>query len=255
MNSTHAGDAFESDGVPLLTRSDATVYHATYEELAPIAAYRGRPDLLLVDAPYSDRTHSASAELEALDRSPLSYEAWTPTTVAHFVHTWEPLTLGWFCTLTDHILAPYWAGQLEACGRYVFSPIACTVPGSRVRLQGDGPAQWSVWLVVARPRTAPWSCWGALPGAYVVPRHYRQNEPEAVPGAKPLWLVEQIVRDYSREGELVCDPCCGGGTTPVAAAYNDRRSLSGDAILEHAQRTADALGRIARAPLTEGPYR
>lgn len=45
-------------------------------------------------------------------------------------------------------------------------------------------------------------------------------------GGKPLGLVSRLVRDYSKEGDLVLDPFAGAGTTAVAALLNKRRFLA-----------------------------
>lgn len=221
-------------------------------------------DALIVDAPYSARTHGGHdsgtgsvnrsdvgrakadgrIELGAQRRS-INYEAWTPEDVAAFVASWAPRTRGWFVSITDTVLAPAWADALEAAGRYVFSPLACVEPGSRVRLTGDGPAQWSCWCVVARPTSPQFFRWGSLPGAYVVPAGMREAGAarKAVVGGKSLWLMQALVRDYSRAGELVCDPCAGGGTTLLAAAIEGRRAVGAEALPEH---VAKAERRFAR---------
>ena len=45
------------------------------------------------------------------------------------------------------------------------------------------------------------------------------------PTAKPLELVEWLVRTYSNPGDFVLDPFVGSGTTLAAAMLNDRRGL------------------------------
>jgi site-specific DNA-methyltransferase (adenine-specific) len=49
-----------------------------------------------------------------------------------------------------------------------------------------------------------------------------------IKGGKPLWLMQQLVRDYSRPGDLVCDPCAGGATTLIAAAIEGRRAVGAE---------------------------
>jgi hypothetical protein len=151
------------------------IHHLPHEALAAMLAPIGGVDTVIVDAPYSARTHGAhdvgTADLpDGSDRREIDYSFWTPEDVTRFVEVWHPLTAGWIVSLTDTNLAPAWTAALEATGRYVFSPVACVEPGSRVRVAGDGPAQWSVWAIVARPRREPFSKWGSLPGAYVVPQ-------------------------------------------------------------------------------------
>jgi hypothetical protein len=235
-------------------------------------------DLLCVDAPYSEKTHkghddgaatshraqswaskvreekrppkrrNAAAERAWAERGnarkAINYAFWTPADVDQFVDFWAPRTRGWFVSLTDDQLAPAWAAALTRHKRLTFSPIACVEPGSRVRMVGDGPSQWSCWLVVARPKRAPFSKWGALPGAYVVPPGLNprpMNGGKQVVGGKPLWLMERLVEDYSRPGDLVVDPCCGAGTSLVAALRHGRRAMGVDVLPEHAELAREAI--------------
>jgi len=212
-------------------------------------------DALIVDAPYSERTHGGhdtGAEqagyragdggsesdtrrmrvdrrtgtvyaVGGANRRSITYTGWSPDDVAEFVSHWAPRVRWWIVTITDHVLAPVWADALSDAGRYVFAPLPWVAPGSRVRLAGDGPSCWTCWIVVARPRGAPYSTWGTLPGAYV----YTQDR-DAVIGGKPLALMRALVRDYSRPGDLICDPCAGGGTTLLAARIEGRRWIGAE---------------------------
>lgn len=105
----------------------------------------------------------------------------------------------------------------------MFAPLPLVETGSRVRLTGDGPSSWSCWVIVARPRTPEFVRWGTLPGAYV-----QKNERKAVMGGKPLGIMRSIVRDYTRPGDLVCDPCMGGCTTGLAALSEGRRFVGSE---------------------------
>ena len=204
-------------------------------------------DALIVDAPYSARTHTGhdSATSTSNDnayRMPLDYAAWGRDDVFAFVASWAPRVRGWFVSITDHCLAAHWEDAYKASGLYAFSPLACVVPGSRVRQLGDGPAQWATWAMVARPRNAAFAKWGALDGAYVQPAG--QERAQFVTGGKPLWLMRSLVRDYSRPGDLICDPCAGGGTTLLAAAMEGRRAIGSECMPEHYE--------IARKRLAKG---
>lgn len=215
---------------------------------------------MIVDAPYSDRTHGAYRQMAEVGRQAINYACWTADDVRAFVESWAPRTRGWFVTLTDHKLAPIWEDALEAQERYVFSPLACMEPGSRVRLCGDGPAQWSVWAVVARPKTRAAQQWGALPGGYVIPasegwRGAKNKDGRAgVMGGKPLWLMRALVRDYSRPGDLICDPCAGAATTLLAARIEGRSAIGAECDEKH---FAIAQKRLARgytpSLFAEGP--
>jgi DNA modification methylase len=48
------------------------------------------------------------------------------------------------------------------------------------------------------------------------------------PGATPAWVVWNLLERYTREGDLVVDPFCGGGTTIDVARSLERRALGYD---------------------------
>ena len=191
-------------------------------------------DALIVDAPYGARVHKnagidvgTSGSGDGRSRRPISYDHWTPVHVGQAVHFLAPRTRGWFCTITSHDLIDAWSDCLAAEGRCVFAPVPIVIPGMSVRLAGDGPSSEAVYMVVARPRSITFARWGTLPGFYVVQHgDPRRRSPRI--GGKPLGLMERIVGDYSRKGDLVCDPCAGAGTTLLAAARTGRRSIGSE---------------------------
>ena len=78
---------------------------------------------------------------------------------------------------------------------------------------------------MVRMRALSYEHWTAIDvrnGAYVVNR-----DPGHI-GGKPLQLMHAIVRDYTRPGDLVCDPCAGHGTTLRAAAAHGRRAIGAE---------------------------
>ena len=212
------------------TDGTSSLYHATWAELADVVREQGGCDAVIVDAPYSERTHAGhdaiSEKAVALGRRALNYEPWTDADVGAFVAAWSPLARGWLVSLTDDVLAQAWRARLADAGRCSFAPLPLVQFGSRVRLSGDGPSSITTQIVVARPRTREYSTWGTLPGAYVQPPGAAER-PVWVGGKTP-WATRALVRDYSRPGDLVVDPCAGAGTTAVAARFEGRRFIIGD---------------------------
>lgn len=205
----------------------------------------GEVDTLISDPPYSERTHDGQQHGRrsgtkrgyreptngaSISTRGLGYQAMTDADVTAFCDTWSPRVRGWIAVFTDSELYPAWRDALRMRDRYVFAPLACVQSGMNVRLAGDGPSNWTTWLVVARPRSM--RAWGTLPGAYVGSQHTPGFDvargDERVPGAKPLWLMRALVRDYSRPGNLIVDPCAGGATTLLAAAMEGRRAVGAE---------------------------
>ncbi|MGD9689948.1 MAG: site-specific DNA-methyltransferase [Phycisphaerales bacterium] len=69
------------------------------------------------------------------------------------------------------------------------------------------------------------------------------RERAGYPTQKPLALLERLVRACCPPSGLVLDPCCGSGTTLVAAARLQRRALGFDAS---AEAVALSRSRLAR---------
>ncbi len=200
-------------------------------------------DALICDPPYGARTHkSAPSERYDdynVDACTPSYSAWGPDDVSAFVSSWSGRCRGWMVALTSHDLVPAWEAAYEIADRYCFAPIPCVMRGMSVRMAGDGPSSWTVFAVVARPRSKGFATWGSLDGAYTGPR-----PAEAGGGrGKPPWLMNALVRDYSKPGDLVCDPFAGWGSTLAAAIANGRRAIGAE--IDSAA-FAEARRRLAR---------
>ena len=112
---------------------------------------------------------------------------------------------------------------MDAAGLTTFYPLPILMPGMTVRLMGDGPSLWSVYLNVGRPKTL--KNWGTLPGGYSGPPGRNKHI-----GGKPLWLMDAIARDYSRPNDIICDPCAGHATTLIAAAGQGRQAIGAEVI-------------------------
>lgn len=203
-------------------------------------------DAIVVDPPYGQDTHEGhndgaeqmvSATGQAT-RADVTYAHWTGDDVHAFVSSWAPRCRGWFACMTSDDLITHYKAAYRAANLYAFAPLP--VIQKRPRLLGDGPPSWTVYLMVARPRSIEFTReHKKRPGAY-----FSQTERLGiVAGAKPIDLMRAVVRDYSKPGELVCDPCAGGGTTLLAASIEGRRTIGAEL---DASTHAKAIARLAR---------
>jgi len=242
---THTG---HNDGATSLNRARAHVARMR-ERVA-----RGEPATTKGGkrATSAERIAFAESEVRKMEREGLEagrrkiqYKPWSADDVCSFIEWAAPRTRGWMVCMCDHGLADHYTAAMKAAGRYVFPELVWYSRGSRVRQTGDGPALWTVQIVVSRPRTREFVRWGSLPGGYDGPQDHGRTGKDAHIGGKPLWLMRDIVRDYSRPGDLVCDPCAGYGTTPLAASIEGRRALASE---EHAETFEIARRRCAELP-------
>jgi len=204
-------------------------------------------DALICDPPYSFRVHSGHNKLAKASASErIEYSSLSPEDVTAFVASWAPRTKGWMACMTSHDLVPAWTAAYAAAGRLAFAPVPCVTIGGAVRMAGDGPASWAVYLMVSRPRTKAMAKWGALPGAYVERRAFRRGGGGR---NKSMDLMRAIVRDYSRPGDLVCDPCAGYATTGVAALTLGRRFVGAEVVPDVFERGRDRLADVQAVDL------
>lgn len=182
-------------------------------------------DAVITDPPYSEKVHTTddAGGSDGAERRSISYHYWSEVEIIEFVDFWKDRCKGWICAMTSHDLAKVYEEALQNHGRYVFAPIPCVIPGMTCRLAGDGPSSWTVWLIVARPKHPPYSKWGTLRGAY-----QSTQERDKHIGGKPAVIMNAIIRDYSKPGDLICDPCAGGATTLIAAASQGRRAVGSE---------------------------
>lgn len=202
-------------------------------------------DHCIFDAPFGERTHKGHDagsrqrdQLLCTNSRELEYAFLTEDDVHEIVKSWAPRTRGWLNPITSHDLIPAWESAFEAAGRYWFAPIPI-LEFYRPRLLGDGPGSRAVFMVPSRPRSREFldQKWGSLPSDYrgplptdMLPRgHYERSTGESRPermGGKCLSVMQSIVRDYSRPGELIADMFGGHYTTALAAGIERRRAVS-----------------------------
>lgn len=195
---------------------DATLYQADCREVFP---HIGRVDAVITDPPYSERTHSGH-DASGAGRSELGYAFLSIQEAERLAAMYASLCDGWIVWMTDHTLAPEISRALSEHGRYVFAPLPYFHAGRSVRLTGDGPCSWTDWIIAARTKAQ--SKWGTLPGGYVAMRGW---DDKARMGGKPTALMDCIVRDYSRLGDLILDSHMGAGTTGVSAIRAGRKFI------------------------------
>lgn len=186
----------------------------------------GMVDHIITDPPFSLRTHSGhdgTSERAARDgvvRRSLGYAGLTDEQAATMARLFCQHSLGWVLWFTDHTLAPVVHKSFEGEGRATFPPIPFFHPGRSCRLSGDGPSSWTDWIVCSRTKAL--RKWGTLPGGYVAGEGWKDKEHM---GGKPLKLMQLVLGDYSKPGEMVCDPCMGGATTLVACERMGRKGI------------------------------
>ncbi len=207
-------------------------------------------DSLITDPPYSERTAKGqrsgrtSEWIGSSGHSHIDYGFVTEENVHELVTTFAPLIDRWLVMFGDHISVSWALDAAITEGLYDFAPIQWVKPDAAPRVLAEGPSPGSEHIAVARTRKA------FRPGERRFRRGYYAGPSRnrgVVVGGKPTWLMRALVRDYSRPGDIVCDPYAGGATTLIAAALEGRRAIGAELDPET---FGKACARIERTALT-----
>lgn len=128
---------------------------------------------------------------------------------------------GWaiFFCMAEGVRA--WRDSIELAGARYKRAMVWVKPDAMPQFNGQGPSighemMVSAWCGKGKSR---WNG-GGKPGTFTFTKNTQGAEH---PTQKPLPLMNELVRLFSFEGDLVCDPFCGSGTTGVAAVKQGRR--------------------------------
>jgi site-specific DNA-methyltransferase (adenine-specific) len=130
---------------------------------------------------------------------------------------------GWFIAFcTPEGIAP-WRDAIEAAGARYKRACFWAKPDSAPQFNGQGPA------FAVEPFVTAWcgtgiSKWngGGRRNWWVFPTNNPDRQGDH-PTEKPLDLMIEIVRLFTKRGDLICDPFMGSGTTALAAISEGRR--------------------------------
>lgn len=210
-------------------------------------------DHLISDPPYEASLHDSKnslqtrlrkdggPDLKGLDFAPID------AIRAEVVGLGAKLCRGWFIAFCTVEGTAEWAKVINASPMKYKRACAWVKPDSTPQLNGQGPAQGYECFVTAWAGTghAAWNS-GGKRGVYTHLVNYgRQGEH---PTEKPVPLMAEIIADFTKPGQLICDPFCGSGSTGVAAVKHGRSFIG----IEQNERWFDLSCRRISEALKQG---
>ena len=186
-------------------------------------------DALITDPPYSERTVSGhrhgSAGSKGGPRQTIGYRGFSEDQTREITRFACRVSRRYIVQWGDHVQFPWAEDEAALAGLFTFAPVPWVKSdGGTPRFTADGPASAIEWALVAR--TKHWPPHRFRPGYYLTGS--RRGSDGGISGGKPIDLMRAIVRDYSEPGDLVVDPCAGGGTTLLAAVMEGRRAIGAE---------------------------
>ena len=207
---------------------NATLYLGDCLHILPTLA---PVDHVISDPPYEDELHAAVGKFATLRNDGKSYASNRLTSFGFegvnadrsaIAAECVRLSQGWVIlfTLAEGVRA--WRDDLQAVGATYDTCLAWVKPDSTPRMNGQGAARGFECAVTAwcAPGHRSWNA-GGKRGVYT----HLVNNPERTgqhPTEKPRRLMAELVADFTKPAQVVCDPFMGSGTTGVAAVQAGR---------------------------------
>lgn len=202
------------------TIGDCTLYLGDSIELLPTLSV----DHVIGDPPYEDELHKAMGRIQRNDGremvDDLGFDGVNAGRAA-IAAAAVSASSGWVIlfTLAEGVRA--WRDDLQAVKAKWDTTCFWIKPDSSPRFNGQGPARGAECFVTCWAGTG-YRRWngGGKRGVYT--HCVNQGRQGEHPTEKPVPLMMEIVADFTRPGETVCDPFMGSGTTGVACAKSGR---------------------------------
>jgi site-specific DNA-methyltransferase (adenine-specific) len=204
------------------TIGDCTLYLGDALAILPTLAV----DHVIGDPPYEDELHKAW-QLGRIQRNDgremvddLGFDGVNAGRAA-IAAAAVAASSGWVIlfTLAEGVRA--WRDDLQAVKAKWDTTCFWIKPDSSPRFNGQGPARGAECFVTCWAGTG-YRRWngGGKRGIYT--HCVNQGRQGEHPTEKPVPLMMEIVADFTRPGETICDPFMGSGTTGVACAKSGR---------------------------------
>lgn len=181
-------------------------------------------DHIIGDPPYEDELHGAIGRIRRNDGremiQSLGFDG-VNTDREELARLCVGASNGWVIlfTLAEGVRA--WRDPIQAHGGKWDTTLFWVKPDASPRFNGQGAARGAECAVTAWAGKG-YRSWngGGKRGVYT--HCVNTNRQGEHPTEKPVPLMAELVRDFTRAGQVICDPFCGSGSTGVACANLDR---------------------------------
>jgi DNA modification methylase len=184
----------------------------------------------------------------------MNFEPLTNKSIAEYARLIASISQGWAVVFCEGEMLGTWRTALESAGAHwrrwgIWDKMGSYTP----QITGDRPAQECEALAIAwcgegrsrwnaRGRGNIWRCnttW----------RSEGIGRKDAIhPTQKPEALMGQLIRDFTRPGELICDPFTGSASTGVAALQHGRQFLGCELDEDYHRKASERLEGATSQP-------
>jgi site-specific DNA-methyltransferase (adenine-specific) len=187
----------------------------------------GSVDHVIGDPPYEDELHKAIGRIRRNDGREMIDDLGFDSVNADrsdLAKACVAASTGWVIlfTLAEGVRA--WRDVLQASGAKWDTTLFWVKPDASPRFNGQGAARGAECAVTCWAGTG-YRSWngGGKRGVYThCVNTGRQGEH---PTEKPVPLMAELLRDFTQQEQVICDPFCGSGSTGVACVNLDRKFI------------------------------
>jgi len=207
-----ARKVYEQDGI--------AVFHGDFRDVP-----REHVDAIVTDPPYL----GARGQSWTGSAAPLSvpYRPATQELLNDLIAIANAMVpCGWFVCFQDFPGCLHLRERIQKPWRLLHAPLPwMKPPGAFVPAGSGNTVPKSVDFITAARRGQAVD--RQRRGYYVSPS-YSPNRDIFITGGKPVRLMMEVLQDFTQPGDLIFDPCCGAGTTLLAAKLTGRRAFGCD---------------------------
>jgi site-specific DNA-methyltransferase (adenine-specific) len=182
---------------------------------------------LITDPPFEKEAHTpvrrTQKSIREDEAAELGFDAITEELRA-FIPQWAKAHAdGWLLAFCQVEAVSVWRDVIERADLKYKRGMAWVKPDSSPQFNGQMPAQGYECIVAAwcGQGHSVWNA-GGKRGVYTHLTNPRDRH-GVHPTEKPIALMGELIADFTKPGDTICDPFCGSGSTGVAAVKAGRR--------------------------------
>lgn len=209
-------------------------------------------DVTLADPPYDASAHKQQKRLDKGKRArgekgmvaaPLPFEALTESDRALCAQHAVRVTKRWILFFCQVESVHLWIDVMRAAGAKYIRTLVWVKPDFQPQLSGDRPGTGYEHMVLFHLPHKGRTDWngGGRSGVYTFVSKNAERTYEH-PSEKPIALMNALVSDFSRPGEIVLDPFAGSGTTGASCLRLGRQFRGAEGDPHWASVTRERLG-------------
>ena len=238
--------------IPYYTDESVTLYHGDSRELMSLMPDQS-VDAVITDPPYSDRTHEMTRSNSGRAREHgnrvlsgnFGFDCISEEDLRASLAAAGRVTRGWVVANLDYRHAFAFDAE-PPTGLRLLRIGVWVKKNPNPQISGDRPAQgWESIAYMHRTDRRPSWNGGGKAANYVMASAQRLDHPTA----KPVSMVRDWVRLFTKPGDTVLDPFAGSGTT-LRAAVDEGRSAIGCELNE--RHCENIVKRLAQGALDFG---